>query len=59
MYQSTTWYNDVPIKFQDYTMYANLIVIDMNDYDVILSMDWFSTYYAVIDCWKKRVYLNR
>ena len=38
-YQATTWYKDVPIKVQDYVMYANLIVIDMTDYDVILGMD--------------------
>ena len=38
-YQSTTWYKDVPIKVQEYVMYANLIVIDMTVYDVILGMD--------------------
>ena len=54
-YQSTTWYKDVPIKVQEYVMYANLIVIDMTDYDVILGMDWLSTHHAVIDCRKKRV----
>ena len=57
-YQSTTWYKDVPIKVQDYVMYANLIVIDMTDYDVILSMDWLSTHHTVIDCRKKRVHLQ-
>ena len=31
MYQSTTWYKDVSVY--------NKIVIDMTDYDVILSMD--------------------
>ena len=50
-----TWYKDVPIKVQDYVMYANLIVIDMTDYDVILGMDWLSTHHAVIDCRKKHV----
>ena len=40
MYQSMTWYKDVPVKVQDYAMYANLIVIDMIDYYVILDMDW-------------------
>ena len=55
VYQSTTWYKDVPIKVQEYVMYANLIVIDMTDYDVILGMDWLSTHHAVIDCRKKHV----
>ena len=54
-YQSTTWYKDVPIKVQDDVMYAILIVINMTDYDVILSMDWLSTHHAVIDCRKNRV----
>ena len=39
MYYSTTWYKDVLIKIQDYTLYANLIVIYMTDYGVILMMD--------------------
>ena len=55
IYQSTTWYKDVPVKVQDYVMYVNLIVIDMMDYDVILDMDWLSTHYTVIDYRKKRV----
>ena len=55
MYQSTTWYKDVPIKDQDYAMHTDLIVINMIDYDVILSMDWLSTYHTVIDCQKKHL----
>ena len=39
MYQSTTWYKDVPVKVQDYVMYANLKAIDMMDYNVMLDMD--------------------
>ena len=50
MYQSINWYKNVPVKVQDYAMYANLIVIDMTDFDVILSIDWLSTHHAVIDC---------
>ena len=55
MYQSMTWYKDVLVKDQDYAMYANLIVIDMIDYAVILSIDWLSTHHVMIDCRKKRV----
>ena len=55
-YQSTTWYKDMPIKVQDYVMYANLIVIDMTNYDVILNIDWLSIHHAVNDCRKKRVH---
>ena len=34
IYQSTTWYKDVPLRVQDYVMYANLIVINMIDDDI-------------------------
>ena len=58
MYQSLTWFQDVPIKFGNYALYANLIEIDMTDFDVILGMDWLTTHQAVIDCKKKRVRFN-
>ena len=45
----------MPIKIQNYAIYANLIVIDMTDYDVILDINWLSTYHTVIDCQKKCV----
>ena len=34
---------------------ANLIIMDMQEYDVILGMDWLAQHSAVIDCAKKRV----
>ncbi|XP_022865717.1 uncharacterized protein LOC111385546 [Olea europaea var. sylvestris] len=36
-------------------LYANLIVLDMKDYDIILGMDWLSRYQATIDCKRKSV----
>ena len=53
MYQSTTWYKDVLVKVQDYVIYTNLIVIDIMNYDIILSIDWLLTHHAAIDCRKK------
>ena len=58
MYQSTFYFKKVPIRVQDYVLYANLIEIDMLDYDVILGMDWLSTHHAHIDCRKKKVCLK-
>ena len=55
MYQSIMWYKNVTVKVQDYMMYSNLIVINMINYDIILSMDWLSTHHTMIDCRKKRV----
>ena len=36
-------------------LHADLIVLDMNDYDVILGMDWLSKYGATINCKEKTV----
>lgn len=29
---------------------TNLVVIDMKEFDVILGMDWLTTYETTIDC---------
>ena len=36
-------------------MPANLVVMEMNDFDIILRMDWLSEHYAFIDCREKKV----
>ena len=38
------------------TVSANLIVVNMTDFDVILSMEWLAKYCASIDYRKKEVY---
>ena len=58
VYNSTAWFKDVPIRVGNSTLYANLIEIEMRDFDVILGMDWLTTHYAVIDCRKKLVHFN-
>ena len=55
MYKSMTWFKSVPINIGTRALYANLISIEMSDYDVILGIDWLSTYHAVICCQKKHV----
>ncbi|XP_028064071.1 uncharacterized protein LOC114267244 [Camellia sinensis] len=37
------------------TLYADLIPLDMGDFNVILGMDWLAKYHATIDCALKRV----
>ncbi|XP_073035217.1 uncharacterized protein [Primulina eburnea] len=44
-----------PVQVDDELLNADLIVIPMIDFDVILGMDWLSTYRAVIDCVAKTV----
>ena len=48
----------MPIKFSNNTLYANLIEIDMADFDVILDIDWLTTHKAVIDCRRKGVHFS-
>ncbi|XP_075524554.1 uncharacterized protein LOC142556956 [Primulina tabacum] len=44
-----------PVQVDDELLNADLIVIPMIEFDVILEMDWLSTYRAVIDCVAKTV----
>lgn len=41
----------VPIEGRE--LYVDLIVFGVNDYNVVLGMDWLSKYGATIDCPKK------
>ena len=34
---------------------ADLVLLDVMDFDVILGMDWLSHHYATIDYWRKEV----
>lgn len=43
------------IKIGGYELLANLIVLDMYDFDVILGMDWVAAYHASMDCFAKTI----
>ena len=34
---------------------ADLILLDIHDFDVILGMDWLSKHHATVDCYRKEV----
>ena len=34
---------------------ANLVLLDIQEFDVILGMDWLSRHHATIDCFRKEV----
>ena len=34
---------------------AELILLDIHDFDVILGMDWLSRHHATVDCYRKEV----
>ncbi|GFS33112.1 hypothetical protein Acr_00g0026380 [Actinidia rufa] len=48
-------YNSCEIHVNDVSLYVNLIPLEMHGFDVILGMDWLSSYRALIDCELKRV----
>ncbi|XP_073279520.1 uncharacterized protein [Primulina huaijiensis] len=45
-----------PVQVDEELLNADLFVIPMIEFDVILGMDWLSTYRAVIDCVAKTVH---
>ena len=34
---------------------ADLILLDIHEFDVILGMDWLSRHHATVDCYRKEV----
>ena len=39
-------------------MTVDLVLLDLQDFDVILGMDWLASYHASVDCFGKRVTFN-
>ncbi|GFS42429.1 hypothetical protein Acr_00g0079820 [Actinidia rufa] len=48
-------YSSCEIRVNNVPMYVDLIPLEMHGFDVILGMDWLSSYRAFIDCELKRV----
>ncbi|GAV88988.1 RVP_2 domain-containing protein [Cephalotus follicularis] len=48
-------YRDCEISMAGVTVYADLIVLPIHDFDVILGMDWLSAHRACMDCYNKTV----
>ncbi|GJS58849.1 putative reverse transcriptase domain-containing protein [Tanacetum coccineum] len=48
-------YRDCPLRFDDKIRFANLLPLEMSDFDIILGMDWLTKHRATIDCHTKRV----
>ncbi|KAL2243530.1 UNVERIFIED_CONTAM: Transposon Ty3-G Gag-Pol polyprotein [Sesamum indicum] len=44
-----------PIVVEGVTLYANLVVIDLREFDVILEMDWLASNHALVNCQPKEV----
>ncbi|XP_070032320.1 uncharacterized protein [Nicotiana tomentosiformis] len=50
-------YRSCIVTFCGYKTRANLLLLDMTDFEVILGMDWLSPYHAILDCHAKTVTL--
>ncbi|GJS43451.1 putative reverse transcriptase domain-containing protein [Tanacetum coccineum] len=48
-------YRGCSLRFDDKIPSANLIPLEMSDFDIILGMDWLTKHQATIDCYTKRV----
>ena len=44
-----------PTNLRDRLVLANLVLLDIVDYDVILGMDWLSQHHACMNCFDKIV----
>ena len=49
MYSDSVW-RACPITVEDRELFADLIMLDIYDNEIIFGMDWLSKYYAKIDC---------
>ena len=47
------YYPRCAVKIGDVVLPANLILLEMFDFDVILGMDWLAGYHATMDCFHK------
>ena len=45
------------VQIGECILFADLIVLPMHDFDVILGMDWLARYRVVMDCFEKTVRL--
>ncbi|WMV49778.1 hypothetical protein MTR67_043163 [Solanum verrucosum] len=51
-------YPAYPILFMGFQTWADLVILDMTDFDIILGMTWLSPFYVVLNCNTKSVTLE-
>jgi hypothetical protein len=47
--------NICPIHIDRRTLLVNLIIFDINGFNIILDMDWLSANHAIVDCHTKEI----
>ncbi|XXG53375.1 hypothetical protein AAC387_Pa03g1473 [Persea americana] len=50
-----TYYPNFPVLLGEVNLQADLIILDLHDFDVILGMDWLDKYHATMDCFSKAI----
>ena len=50
---------DSKVLIEGQEFLADLVALDMRDFDVVLGMDWLSRHRATLDCYKKEVKFHR
>nr|GFC30770.1 reverse transcriptase domain-containing protein [Tanacetum cinerariifolium] len=48
-------FRNCPLRVGEDIRFANLLPLEMSDFDIILGMDWLTEHRATIDCHSKRV----
>ena len=51
----TTYHPSCMVKIGGVTFPAELILLDLHDFDVILGMDWLVGHHATMDCFNKTI----
>ena len=52
---SDVFLSNCPMLIKDRELLADLVLLDVMDFDVILRMDWLSQHFATVDCRRKEV----
>ena len=52
-------YLDIRVIIGGQEFLADLILLDIHDFDVILGMDWLYRHHAIVDCYRKEVRICR
>lgn len=58
VYHCVSIYRNVPLRILKVDFPSDLYVLEMDDLDVIMGMDWLGEYKAVIECQTEKVSLT-
>ena len=54
-FDSDVYLQNCPVLIENRELLADLVLLDVLEFDVILGMDWLSKHYATVDCRRKEV----